>query len=208
MRKTFPFYCQGALSVALICFTNVSAGMAVTESVDGAIPVNWSYQAHTCQSGMETGGGQLCCVRLPNACFETSTANTQMYNADGSAYSGSLFFIRWDANAVKNVYYVYPMQLEANATYRLSLDCGYWDNYNSQNGGVISDKALLLSVSQQQTLTSFLLKMVYCGDAHVFSEASFVFLVMRGPIIWPSPEVGACMPLLGCSCNGWGRRLN
>lgn len=175
MRKHFPFIVR-ALSVALICFTNVSAGMAVTESVDGAIPVNWVTKPTPSSLGWKLVADNSVVSDWPNARFETSTANTQMYNADGSAYSGSLFFIRWDANAVKNVYYVYPMQLEANATYRLSLDCGYWDNYNSQNGGVISDKALLLSVSQQQTLTSFFSsKMVYCGDAHVFSEASFVF---------------------------------
>ena len=54
------------------------------------------------------------------------TRNRHILN--GETYFGRIMFIRWDAEAIKNAAYSYPVTLEANTTYDFSMLHAYWSN--------------------------------------------------------------------------------
>lgn len=80
----------------------------------------------------------------PNARYENDNSKFAMKDTDGSAYSGSFFFIRWDGNGVKTYKYAYGVELESNTTYEFSMDAAFWDNNGATNitAEVFSDKML------------------------------------------------------------------
>ena len=67
--------------------------------------------------------------KWPNARFEKSPSMKLSY-ADGTVYTGNFFLIRWDGGLKNKSYkYMYAVSgLKANTTYRLSMDCAYWNN--------------------------------------------------------------------------------
>ena len=67
--------------------------------------------------------------KWPSARFEKSPSMKLSY-ADGTVYTGNFFLIRWDGGLKNKSYkYVYAVSgLKANTTYRLSMDCAYWNN--------------------------------------------------------------------------------
>ena len=50
------------------------------------------------------------------------------HTLNGETYFGRIMFIRWDAEAIKNAAYSYPVVLEANTTYDFSMLHAYWSN--------------------------------------------------------------------------------
>lgn len=50
------------------------------------------------------------------------------HTLDGATYNGRIMFIRWDNNAYSSAVYTYPVTLEANTSYELSLLMAYWSN--------------------------------------------------------------------------------
>ena len=63
------------------------------------------------------------------------------HTLDGTPYSGRIMFIRWDGGGYSAAKYLYPVTLEANATYMLSMLHAYWSN---STGG----KTITAGVSQ------------------------------------------------------------
>lgn len=81
----------------------------------------------------------------PNSRFETSPKMKASYE-DGTVFNGNIFVLRWDGG-LKNKSYKYGYAitgLKANTTYRLSLDCAYWNNDNRTT--------FTIGVSKEKTL--------------------------------------------------------
>lgn len=113
------------------------------------VPASWSGTKPTPQSKgwyIVNNGTEV--NSWPNARYENDNNRFAMKDPDGSAYSGSFFFIRWDSNNIKTYKYAYPVELEANSTYEFSMDAAFWDNNGALNitTQVYSDKMLTSNV--------------------------------------------------------------
>lgn len=109
------------------------------------VPATWSGTKPTPLSKgwyLVNDGAEV--TSWPNARYENDNKKFAMKNPDGSDYSGSFFFIRWDSNTLKTYKYAYPVELEANTTYEFSMDAAFWDNNGATNitAQIYSDKML------------------------------------------------------------------
>ena len=88
---------------------------------------------------------EIAADKWPNSRFEKSPNMKASYE-DGTVYNGNIFVLRWDGG-LKNKSYKYGYAitgLKANTTYRLSLDCAYWNNDNRTT--------FTIGVSKEKTL--------------------------------------------------------
>lgn len=94
---------------------------------------------------LDGSGNEVAEDAWPSSRFETSPSFKLTYS-DGTVYNGNFFFLRWDGTLKNKAFkYGYAVTgLKAHTTYRISLDCAYWNNDNRTTFtlGVCKDKAL------------------------------------------------------------------
>lgn len=105
---------------------------------------------------LDDSGNEVAEDKWPNSRFETSPSLKLTYS-DGTVYNGNFFFLRWDGGLKnKSCKYGYAVTgLKANTTYRISLDCAYWNNDNRTTFtlGVSKDKTLTDVVATKEVAT-------------------------------------------------------
>lgn len=103
------------------------------DMMEYAIPTSWTDKPAASDMGWKLTDGTKEVTSWPNARYETSPSN-KILNADGSAFEGNHFLVRWDNNSIKNDYYTYPVYLQKGVKYELDLDAASYSNFNKSKG--------------------------------------------------------------------------
>ena len=128
-----------------------------------AVPATWTDKPSAADMGWNIMNGTDQVTSWPNARYETSPA-TKVLNADGSAFEGNHFLVRWDGNATKNYYYTYPVYLQAGVKYELDLDAASYSNFK-YNDGAEQVQGMRVLVSADADISSSIAKAtVYTGN--------------------------------------------
>lgn len=147
-----------------------------TNLADGAIPTTWKTKPTPKSVGWDIVRDKAVLTDAwPNSRFEKNFSGLK--SNDGTAYTGSFFFVRWDNNNYNHDYYTYPVTLEANTTYSLKMDYALWDNYSGSNQANVTFKGLQVGITQSQTAEDiYATKNLYCTtDKRVLQEGEFTF---------------------------------
>jgi hypothetical protein len=91
------------------------------------------------------------------------------YTLDGEKYRGRIMFLRWDGSGYSAAKYIYPVTLEANATYMFSMLHAYWSN---STGG----KTITAGVSQSSDGSDAIASQTFTStNQGVLHRADFTF---------------------------------
>lgn len=63
---------------------------------------------------------------------------------DGNSYTGNIAFTRWDGGKdtnLRNLWYIFPVEIKTPGTYRFSVLAGGWSNLNTEEGTFVNGSA-------------------------------------------------------------------
>jgi hypothetical protein len=101
--------------------------------------------------------------------IDVNEGHANKHTLDGVAYSGRIMFIRWDGSGYSAAKYLYPVALEANATYMFSMLHAYWSN-------ATGSKTITVGVSQSSDASSVIASQPFTStDQGVLHRADFIF---------------------------------
>lgn len=153
--------------------TNLISDWAGTESDNLGKPSDygWDYTGTTQQifNTANSGSG----VRYLDV-----DENNVTHTLNGEIFIGRIMFIRWDNNSIINTVYGYPVTLEANTTYNLSLLHAYWAN---ATGNRTMTVGINESISSDNYIAS---KILSNGNQGVLNKSDLTFTTNEAGIYY------------------------